>query len=92
MAAPTPVRALVHSSTLVTAGVYVLIRYCHTEAVALIIMGSFTILISGLRACVESDIKKVVALRTLSQLGIMIVAIGALEKSYCFFHLTDIIT
>lgn len=87
IAAPTPVRALVHSSTLVTAGVYVLIRYCQYDASTIMFIGSCTILMAGLRACAESDLKKVVALSTLSQLGVMMVSIGALEKSYCFFHL-----
>ena len=87
MAAPTPVRALVHSSTLVTAGVYLLIRYCDLDPFILIHFGTLTLLIAGLSACVESDLKKVVALSTLSQLGVMIVALGAQEKNYCFFHL-----
>ena len=87
MAAPTPVRALVHSSTLVTAGVYILIRYCSSDMWSLVFVGTCTLLIAGLRACAESDLKKVVALSTLSQLGVMIVAIGAQEKSYCFYHL-----
>ena len=86
MAAPTPVSALVHSSTLVTAGVYILIRYCN-DCRVLIVIGRLTILMAGVVACVESDIKKVVALRTLSQLGVMMVALGAYEKSFCFFHL-----
>lgn len=87
MAAPTPVSALVHSSTLVTAGVYVLIRYCNIDINTLLIAGSCTLMLAGTRACLERDLKKVVALRTLSQLGVMIVSIGAIEKSYCFFHL-----
>lgn len=87
MAAPTPVRALVHSSTLVTAGVYVLIRYSDTSVELMLFVGTCTILIAGLRACFERDLKKVVALSTLSQLGVMIVSLGAYEKSYCFFHL-----
>merc|ERR1712198_806261 len=87
IAAPTPVRALVHSSTLVTAGVYVLIRYSVTETQVMLIVGSMTILTAGLVACAECDIKKVVALRTLSQLGVIIFSLGAQEKSYCFFHL-----
>ena len=87
MAAPTPVRALVHSSTLVTAGVYILIRYCFSYMWSLVVVGTCTLLVAGICACAESDLKKVVALRTLSQLGVMIVAIGAQEKSYCFFHL-----
>jgi len=87
MAAPTPVRALVHSSTLVTAGVYALIRYCHLEPLFLFYVGSCTILMAGVCANAEIDIKKVVALSTLSQLGIIMVAISANEKRYCFFHL-----
>jgi len=87
MAAPTPVRALVHSSTLVTAGVYILIRYCDTDLKPLLFIGRTTILMAGLCACMERDLKKVVAIRTLSQLGVMIVSLGAMEKSYCFFHL-----
>jgi len=87
MAAPTPVSALVHSSTLVTAGVYLLIRYSNHDSSFLLVIGSCTTLIAGLCACAESDLKKVVALRTLSQLGVMIVALAAFEKTYCFFHL-----
>lgn len=84
IAAPTPVRALVHSSTLVTAGVYILIRFRHVNA-GIEYVGILTIVLAGLRACSESDIKKVVALRTLSQLGVIIVSMGC--KSYCFFHI-----
>ena len=87
IAAPTPVRALVHSSTLVTAGVYVLIRYCQNDPFPLLFLGSFTLFLAGIRACAERDLKKVVALSTLSQLGVMIVSLGALAKSHCFFHL-----
>ena len=86
MSAPTPVSALVHSSTLVTAGVYVLIRFCRQDTSQLLIIGRCTILLAGLRACAERDLKKVVALRTLSQLGIIIVSLGAQLKAYCFFH------
>lgn len=87
MAAPTPVRALVHSSTLVTAGVYVLIRYCKFDMSQIIYIGSATMILAGLRACVERDLKKIVALSTLSQLGVIMVSIGTNAKSYCFFHL-----
>lgn len=87
IAAPTPVRALVHSSTLVTAGVYILIRFNLNVMGPILIIGSITIIIAGLCACSEIDIKKVVALSTLSQLGVMIVSIGLNEKIYCFFHL-----
>ena len=87
MAAPTPVRALVHSRTLVTAGVYVLLRYNPHEYEWLLVLGSVTMLIAGLCACAEMDLKKIVALRTLSQLGVMVVALGLRLKELCFFHL-----
>ena len=80
-------RALVHSSTLVTAGVYVLIRYCFLDSLSLLYVGALTILLAGVRACIERDLKKIVALSTLSQLGVIIVSLGLMEKSYCFYHL-----
>jgi len=89
IAAPTPVSALVHSSTLVTAGVYLLIRFR-----ALIEFSSFlflvslsTILISGLRACFEQDAKKIIALSTLSQLGVIIFSVSIGIWEIAFFHL-----
>lgn len=87
MAAPTPVRALVHSSTLVTAGVYLLIRFNSLSYEWLIAIGSLTMIMAGLCACAEIDIKKVVALSTLSQLGVMIVSLSLFQKDFCFFHL-----
>jgi len=86
IAAPTPVRALVHSSTLVTAGVYLLIRY-NFEGYFLLWVGAFTLILSGLAAVAERDFKKVVALRTLSQIRTIFVSIGAHEKTLGFFHL-----
>lgn len=88
MAAPTPVSALVHSSTLVTAGIYLLIRFNYIGTEWLLIIGSVTIVIAGVCACVEMDLKKIVALRTLSQLGVMVVALSIKLKSLCFFHLS----
>jgi NADH-ubiquinone oxidoreductase chain 5 len=93
MAAPTPVSALVHSSTLVTAGVYLLIRFNHIlisldQLKYLIFVGMFTIFIAGLRANHELDIKKVIALSTLRQLGAIIIIIGAGYPLIGFFHLT----
>lgn len=88
MAAPTPVSALVHSSTLVTAGVYLLIRFNNFGTEWLLVVGSITITMAGLCACAEMDLKKIVALSTLSQLGVMIVALALNIKSLCFFHLT----
>ena len=92
MAAPTPVSALVHSSTLVTAGVYLLIRFnlvlrqsCWTNI--LLFSGAITMLIAGVRAIFEIDMKKIVALSTLSQLGLIIRALGIGCPEVAFFHL-----
>jgi NADH-ubiquinone oxidoreductase chain 5 len=89
MAAPTPVSALVHSSTLVTAGVYLLIRfhYILLENNFLFYVGVFTIFISGLGANFEIDLKKIIALSTLSQLGVIIISLGLGLVELSFFHL-----
>nr|YP_009487570.1 NADH dehydrogenase subunit 5 [Anopheles peryassui]AWB98128.1 NADH dehydrogenase subunit 5 [Anopheles peryassui] len=92
MAAPTPVSALVHSSTLVTAGVYLLIRF----NILLVDwwMGQFMLLISGLTmfmaglgANFEFDLKKIIALSTLSQLGLMMSILSMGIYKLAFFHL-----
>ena len=92
IAAPTPVSSLVHSSTLVTAGVYVLIR--HVEHIDLFVISDYvfirgiaTIVIASLSAIAERDIKKIVALSTLSQLGIMVIRIGIRWILIAFIHL-----
>ena len=87
IAAPTPVRALVHSSTLVTAGVYLLMRFNRFRFEWILPIGRATILIAGFCACAEIDIKKIVALSTLSQLGVIIVSLSLIQKDFCFFHL-----
>lgn len=76
MAAPTPVSALVHSSTLVTAGVYLLIRFSpsltgRSSQGVLLVLASLTMFMAGLGANFETDLKKIIALSTLSQLGVM---------------------
>lgn len=85
--APTPVRALVHSSTLVTAGVFLVFRFCSPRFPILIYVGAFTSFVAGLAACFEVAIKKVVALSTLSQLGLIFAALGLGERSLAFLHL-----
>nr|QNV11752.1 NADH dehydrogenase subunit 5 [Siphlonurus aestivalis] len=92
MAAPTPVSALVHSSTLVTAGVYLLIRFSpliEGSAVCsfLLLISGLTMFMAGLGANFEFDLKKIIALSTLSQLGLMmsILALGFYKLAY--FHL-----
>lgn len=92
MAAPTPVSALVHSSTLVTAGVYLLIRFReallnspHTQL--LLLLASLTIFIAGLGANFETDLKKIIALSTLSQLGVIMRILSLGQADLAFFHL-----
>lgn len=92
IAAPTPVSALVHSSTLVTAGVYLLIR--HREFLGLnhvgeylIIIGRLTIIMAGGAALLERDLKKIVAFSTLSQLGVIVLSLGLGSFLARFFHL-----
>nr|YP_010164579.1 NADH dehydrogenase subunit 5 [Epeorus dayongensis]QRM91368.1 NADH dehydrogenase subunit 5 [Epeorus dayongensis] len=92
MAAPTPVSALVHSSTLVTAGVYLLIRFSPliegTPVTSfLLLISGLTMFMAGLGANFEFDLKKIIALSTLSQLGLMmsILSLGFYKLAY--FHL-----
>ncbi len=93
IAAPTPVSALVHSSTLVTAGVFLLIRFypfLHSIKMfntAILIIAVCTMLIAGLRATTECDMKKIIALSTLRQLGIIITRIGLNAPRLAFFHI-----
>nr|YP_009740700.1 NADH dehydrogenase subunit 5 [Euparatettix bimaculatus]QID03662.1 NADH dehydrogenase subunit 5 [Euparatettix bimaculatus] len=92
MAAPTPVSALVHSSTLVTAGVYLLIRFSPMLFYSkmnfyLLLIGCLTMFMSGVAANYEFDLKKIIALSTLSQLGLMMGILGAGYSLMSFFHL-----
>jgi len=89
IAAPTPVSALVHSSTLVTAGVYLLIRFNELIGYSklLFFISLLTILLSGLGACLEQDAKKIVALSTLRQLGVIIFSLSMGLWEIAFFHL-----
>jgi NADH-ubiquinone oxidoreductase chain 5 len=88
MAAPTPVSALVHSSTLVTAGVYMLIRFNQNNpSVYLVILGIVTSILSGINACNGFDFKKLVALSTLSQIGLMFISLGLGLFKLAFVHL-----
>ena len=98
IAAPTPVSSLVHSRTLVTAGVYILIRLSTFFSISLInysylvfgvvfFISSMTILKARLSALLEKDIKKIIALSTLSQLGVIIIAISLEQYWIAFIHL-----
>nr|YP_009677009.1 NADH dehydrogenase subunit 5 [Dorcus hansi]QDH81669.1 NADH dehydrogenase subunit 5 [Dorcus hansi] len=91
MAAPTPVSSLVHSSTLVTAGVYLLIRFnfCMGDNVKIILLfvASLTMFMAGLGASYEYDLKKIIALSTLSQLGLMMSILAMGGYVLAFYHL-----
>nr|WOG34358.1 NADH dehydrogenase subunit 5 [Hypoaspis sp. 3 JO-2023a] len=92
MAAPTPVSALVHSSTLVTAGVYLIIRLNYFFLMGevqelMMILSIMTMFMSGLGALFEMDLKKIIALSTLSQLGVMMMILSLGKWELAFFHL-----
>ena len=93
MEGPTPVSALIHAATMVTAGVYLLHRtswlFALTPDVLSIVawIGAFTALLAAVLACVQDDIKRVLAYSTVSQLGYMMAAIGAGISAAGFLHL-----
>ncbi len=93
MEGPTPISALIHAATMVTAGIFMVARMSplfELSTVALgfvIVIGSITAFFMGLLGIVQNDIKRVVAYSTLSQLGYMTVALGASAYSAAIFHL-----
>lgn len=93
IAAPTPVSALVHSSTLVTAGVFIIIRFYPILSqfehfnIILITTGSITIFLSAFWAITKKDIKEVVALSTISQLGLITTTLSFGLVEFTFFHI-----
>nr|YP_010463247.1 NADH dehydrogenase subunit 5 [Iphicrates gressitti]UUJ37771.1 NADH dehydrogenase subunit 5 [Iphicrates gressitti] len=90
MAAPTPVSALVHSSTLVTAGIYLMIRFNNFFSFNtdfFLLLSVLTMFMSGLCANFEYDMKKIIALSTLSQLGLMMSVFFMGYPIVAFFHL-----
>ncbi len=93
MAGPTPISALIHAATMVTAGIYLICRFapwfdisslvsCYVE-----IIGFTTMILMGFVALVESDIKKIIAYSTLSQLGMMIGICGISGYAFSLYHL-----
>jgi len=92
MAGPTPVSALIHAATMVTAGVYLIARtnviwtLSPDAMLAVSLVGAATLLVSGTSALVQTDIKRVLAYSTISQLGYMFLALGVGAWSAAMFH------
>ena len=95
MEGPTPVSALIHAATMVTAGVYLIVRsnfifdYSEAARLAVAVIGTITLLMGAWIGCAKDDIKKVLAGSTMSQIGYMILASGLGVAGYAFaiFHL-----
>ena len=95
MEGPTPVSALIHAATMVTAGVYLLIRssplieYSSTVLLICLWLGAITTVFSSLIGLFQQDIKKIIAYSTMSQLGMMVIAIGLSSYNIAIFHLMN---
>jgi len=95
MEGPTPVSALIHAATMVTAGVYLLIRssplieYSSTLLLLCLWLGAITTVFSSLVGLFQQDIKKIIAYSTMSQLGMMVIAIGLSSYNLALFHLIN---
>ncbi|MEO7762553.1 MAG: NADH-quinone oxidoreductase subunit L [Casimicrobiaceae bacterium] len=93
MEGPTPISALIHAATMVTAGIFMVTRMSplfelsETALTFILVIGAITALFMGVLGIVQNDIKRVVAYSTLSQLGYMTVALGASAYSAAVFHL-----
>ncbi len=93
MAGPTPVSALIHAATMVTAGVYLIARthalfiLAPTVQFAVAVIGASTLLIAGCSALAQTDIKRILAYSTISQIGYMFLALGVGAWSAAIFHL-----
>ncbi|AOE50809.1 NADH-quinone oxidoreductase subunit L [Kangiella sediminilitoris] len=93
MEGPTPISALIHAATMVTAGVFMVARmsplfeFSETALAMVTLVGAITALFMGLVAIVQNDIKRIIAYSTLSQLGYMVVALGVSAYSAAIFHL-----
>lgn len=91
MAGPTPVSALLHSATMVAAGVLVLLRLTpllnESVSVVVAVTGGLTVLLGGLLAIFSYDIKRILAYSTISQLGLLVLAIGVGAASSAYLHL-----
>ena len=92
---PTPVSALIHAATMVTAGVYLLMRssplieYSSTVLIICLWLGAITTVFSSLIGLFQQDIKKIIAYSTMSQLGMMVIAVGLSCYNIALFHLVN---
>jgi NADH-ubiquinone oxidoreductase chain 5 len=95
MEGPTPVSALIHAATLVTAGVYLLLRssplleYAPTALAVIAWTGALTTLYAASVGLVQSDLKRVIAFSTCSQVGLMVIAVGLSQYAPALFHLAQ---
>lgn len=95
MEGPTPVSSLIHAATMVTAGVFLLIRcasiFVYAPAVLslIVVIGALTSLFGAAVALVQTDIKKIIAYSTCSQLGLMFMGCGVLQNYISLFHLVN---
>ena len=93
MEGPTPVSALIHAATLVTAGVYLMLRssplleYSATALIIITWVGAFTAFFAATVGLVQSDLKRVIAYSTCSQLGYMFIAVGLSQYNVALLHL-----
>jgi NADH-ubiquinone oxidoreductase chain 5 len=92
MEAPTPVSALLHAATLVTAGIFLLLRsspilsYSSDALLIITLIGSITAFVAGTTALVQNDLKRIIAFSTISQLGYMMIAIGLAQWNIALLH------
>lgn len=95
MEGPTPVSALIHAATLVTAGLYLLVRsspileYSPTALLVITLVGSTTAFVAALCGLVQNDIKRIIAFSTISQLGYMVLAVGISKYDVSLFHVIN---
>jgi NADH-ubiquinone oxidoreductase chain 5 len=95
MEGPTPVSALIHAATLVTAGLYLLVRsspileYSPTALLVITLVGATSAFINALCGLVQNDIKAIIAFSTLSQLGYMLLAVGLSKYDVSLFHVIN---
>jgi NADH-ubiquinone oxidoreductase chain 5 len=95
MEGPTPVSALIHAATLVTAGIFLIIRcsflfeFSNMVLTLMLVLGGMTAIFGASSACFQYDIKKVIAFSTTSQLGYMLFCCGLSGYNFAFFHLIN---